>query len=97
MTKKTDKYYLAETYDSNLHTASIVRKDNEKILALEGFAELKFQHIKDGSVIVKIRRLNELIKLILSVKKNSLVIFHFPLLANAYVVLLKVLGAFLVP
>ena len=92
MTKKTDKYYLAETYDSNLHTASIVRKDNEKILALEGFAELKFQHIKDGSVIVKIRRLNELIKLILSVKKNSLVIFHFPLLANAYVVLLKVLG-----
>ena len=92
MIKGTDKYYLAETYDSNLHTASIVRKDNEKILAQEGFAELKFRHTKDGSLSVKLRRMNELIKLILSVKKNSLVIFHFPLLANAYIILLKVLG-----
>lgn len=92
VSKTIDTYYLAESYSSNLHTASIVRKDNEKILAGEGFAELKFRHVKEGSVIVKWRRLNELVKLVLSVKKNSLVVFHLPLLANAYGMLLKMLG-----
>ncbi|MES2848962.1 MAG: hypothetical protein V4685_07900 [Bacteroidota bacterium] len=83
-------YYLAETYGNDLHTASIVRKVNEMILSQMGFSELKFLNIKDGSVIVKLRRLSEVVKLALSVKKNSLVVFHFPLLASAYAVLLRV-------
>ncbi len=88
---KGNKYYLAETYEDDLHTASIVRKDNERILEQEGFSPLKFHHTKEGSVIVKIRRLNELAKLALSVKKNDTVVFHFPLLAKAYKVLLDML------
>jgi hypothetical protein len=92
VSKPIDTYYLAESYSSNQHTASIVRKDNEKILAAKGFAALKFRYVKQGSFIVKLQRLNELAKLVLSVKKNSLVVFHFPLLAHAYGILLKMLG-----
>jgi len=90
--KQYTYYYIAETYSSNLPTASVVRKDNEKILQQIGFQPLLFRHIKPGSILVKLRRLNELAKFALSVKKGSLVVFHFPLLANAYKILLKLLG-----
>ncbi len=90
MANNLNTYYLAETYGDGLHTASVVRKDNEKILSQMGFSELKFRNVKEGSVIVKFRRLSEVVKLALSVKKNSLIVFHFPLLANAYAVLLRV-------
>lgn len=92
MTEKNNKYYLAETYDDNLHTASIVRKDNEKILQQLGFTALQFRHIRNGSVIIKLKRLTEIMKLALSVKKGDIVVFHFPLLANAYKVLLDTLN-----
>ena len=92
MSAKRSKYYLAETYEDDLHTASIVRKHNESILVEEGFAALRFHHFKKGSVIVKLRRLNELVKLALSVKKGDTVIFHFPLLAGAYKMLLRMLN-----
>jgi hypothetical protein len=88
----TKKYYLAETYEDNLHTASIVRKDNEKILQQQGFVPLQFHHIKDGSAFVKIRRLGELARLAFSVKKGDTVIFHFPMLANAYKILFGLLN-----
>lgn len=92
MSAKNSKYYLAETYEDDLHTASIVRKHNEKILEQEGFSALRFHHIKKGSVIVKLRRLNEVLKLALSVKNGDTVIFHFPLLAGAYKMLLTMLN-----
>lgn len=92
MSVKNSKYYLAETYEDDLHTASIVRKDNERILDQEGFSALRFHHFKKGSLIVKLRRLNELVKLALSVKKGDTVIFHFPLLANAYKALLEMMN-----
>lgn len=91
MPVKRSKYYLAETYEDNLHTASIIRKDNEKILQQVGFVPLQFHHIKDGSALIKIRRLGEIAKLALSVKKGDIVIFHFPMLANAYQVLFGLL------
>lgn len=91
MPAKKKKYYLAETYEDNLHTASIVRKDNEKILQQLGFVPLQFHHIKAGSAIVKIRRLGEIVKLALSVKKGDTVVFHFPLMANAYKILFGLL------
>lgn len=92
MTDKKRKYYLAETYEDTIQTASIVRKDNEKILAQEGFAALKFQHIKDGSIVIKIRRLAEIVKIASSIKEGDIVVFHFPLLAGAYKILLKLLN-----
>lgn len=91
MRTKNSTYYLAETYEDNLQTASIIRKDNEKILLQLGFSPLRFNHIKEGSVIVKIRRLIEIARLALGVKKGDTVVFHFPLLANAYKVLFGLL------
>ncbi len=92
MPAKQKKYYLAETYEDNLHTASIIRKDNEKILQQLGFIPLQFHHIQAGSAIVKIRRLGEIAKMALSVKKGDTVVFHFPLMANAYKVLFELLN-----
>lgn len=82
------RYYLAETYDDNLLTAGIIRKDNEKILQKQGFEPLRFNNKKDGSAIVKLLRLGELLKLVFKVDKTSVVVFHFPILAKAYKMLL---------
>ena len=85
---KTHKYYLAEGYGVELYNAAIVRNDNEKILDKEGFKALKFKHTKEGSAIVKIARLINAFQIASTIKQNSLVLFHFPLLANIYKLLL---------
>jgi hypothetical protein len=89
--EKNKKYYLAETYEDCLHTASVVRKDNEKILLQLGFSPLQFRHVKDNSLPVKLKRIIELRKLSATVTKGDTIVFHFPLLANAYKVLLRLL------
>lgn len=90
--KEHTYYYIAETYSSKLPTASVVRKDNERILGHMGFRPLLFKHTRPGSLLVKLKRVNELVKFAFSVEKNAVVVFHFPLLANAYKILLNLLG-----
>lgn len=92
MATYTHKYYLAESYSLHQHTASIVRLDNEKILAQNGFEALQFRHTKDGDLLVKLGRVKELITLAMAIKANSLVVFHFPFLANAHYLLLRILN-----
>lgn len=77
-------YYIEESYSNEQYTASIVRKDNEVLLAEEGFKPIRFTQTKDNSFAVKISRLINATSVALKTQKNSLVVFHFPLLANAY-------------
>jgi hypothetical protein len=84
-------YYVAEAYNVKQYNAGIVRNDNERILEEEGFTALQFRYAKEGSLPVKLLRLINTVQLAFSIKKNSLVVFHFPLLANAYKWLLQIL------
>ncbi len=88
---KLHTYYVAEGYTVKQYNAGIVRNDNERILAAEGFTPLTFRYTKEGSVPVKLRRILTVFQLAFLVKNNSLVLFHFPLLANAYKWLLQIL------
>ena len=56
-----------------------------------GFTALKFRHTKDGSLPVKFLRICNAVQIAFSINKNSLVVFHFPLLAKAYKLLLQIL------
>ena len=89
--KKLHTYYVAEGYDTKQYNAGIVRNDNEKILETAGFTALKFRHTKEGSLPVKFLRICNAVQIAFSIKKNSLVVFHFPLLAKAYKWLLQIL------
>jgi len=84
-------YYVAEAYNVKQYNAGVVRNDNERIFEEEGFTALRFRYTKAGSLPVKLSRLISIIQLAFSIKKNSLVVFHFPLLANAYKWLLQML------
>ncbi|MBL0359059.1 MAG: hypothetical protein IPP72_20325 [Chitinophagaceae bacterium] len=84
-------YYVAEAYDNSQYTAGIVRKDNEKLLDANGFTPLKFRRTREGSAFIKISRIINAVQLAFSIKPNSLVLFHFPLLAAAYKWLLQLL------
>lgn len=81
--KKLHTYYLAEHTNGKLYNAGIVRKDNERILQEEGFTPLHFHFTKQGSWLVKLARLINILQLVLSIKPNSMVIFQLPVLATA--------------
>jgi glycosyltransferase involved in cell wall biosynthesis len=83
MTGKSRLYYVEELY-SRLYNAGIVRKHNEQLLQQLGAAPLLLPVTGTGSVPLKIKRLLLAIKMALLLPKNSLVIFHFPLLAKVY-------------
>lgn len=79
-----NKYYIEETYGNNQFTAGIVRKDNEAILYSEGFKPIRFAHIKEGSITVKLLRLINAFSTSFKIQQKSIILFHFPLLAKAY-------------
>lgn len=89
--QKPTTYYLAENHDSTTFNAAVLRKDNEVIMDEEGLIALKFKYYEDGSTAIKLLRIINAFKIGFSIKKNSLVIFHFPFLANAHQLVLKIL------
>lgn len=90
--KTVAKYYLAEAYDNTQFNAAVVRKDNEKILLAKGFQALQFRDTTEGSRLIKMKRLVKTLQMAFSIPRNSVVVFHFPLLAIAYKWLLRILN-----
>ncbi len=78
------KYYLEEFFDEQFYTAGIVVKDNEAILAGEGFKPLRFRQYKNGPILLKLQRFINAFTLAIQCKKNSVVFFHFPMEATLY-------------
>ena len=91
MLGKKLKYYIAEFYDKQLFDAGVVRKDNEALLDELGFRKIKFRG-KGLSVFLKPARFIKALFVSLRLKKNCQVIFHFPLQANLYKVMLRILN-----
>lgn len=89
--QKPTTYYLAENHDSTTFNAAVLRKDNEVIMDEEGFIAIQFKHYKKGSALIKLQRIVNAFTIGFSIKKNSLVVFHFPFLATAYQLVLKIL------
>lgn len=81
--KKLHTYYLAENAAGKHFNAGVVRKDNEGILQEEGFTPLHFRFTKQGSLLVKLARLLNMLQLVVSVKPYSMVLFQLPVLATA--------------
>ncbi len=89
--KNPGKYYVAASFNDQSYNAGIVLFDNEKILQANGFLALQFSHTKNGSGLIKLSRLANAVQMAFSIKKNSLVVFHFPLMAKAHLWLLQLL------
>ncbi|MFT3679129.1 MAG: hypothetical protein QM791_02580 [Ferruginibacter sp.] len=79
-----NKYYVKELYEEQQFTAAVLRKDNEALLNNEAYRPLTFRNSKKGSLFIKMTRLLDAFLLSKKCAENSMVLFHFPLLATAY-------------
>ncbi len=80
-------YYLAEGFHEH-YNAGVLRKYHETFLAAAGFKPLYFKHSQQQTYFHKALRLFDCFLMLRRLPKNSLLVFHFPLQATVYKLLL---------
>ena len=84
-------YFVAESFEQHLYNAGIVRIHQEKILKLADCKPLFFRYSDKKTVLHKIVRIIQCFRMAVSLPKHSKVLFHFPLQASVYSLLLTLL------
>ncbi len=91
MPARSNRYYVEESFSDALFNAGIIRKEHEKILQSEGYQPLRFLQAGLPAPFLQALRFLQACWFAVRLPAGSRVIFHFPLLAGAYGVLLKLL------
>jgi len=84
-------YFVAEVFEQHLYNAGIVRMHQEEILKAAGCKPLVFKYSDKKTVFYKIARIIQCCRIALSLPKHSKVLFHFPVQAAVYSLLLTLL------
>lgn len=91
MPARSKRYYVEESFSDALFNAGIIRKEHEKILQSEGYQPLRFLQAGLPAPLLQTLRFLQACWFAVRLPAGSRVIFHFPLLAGAYGVFLKLL------
>ncbi len=84
-------YFVAETFEQHLYNAGIVRMHQEEILKAADCKPLIFKYSDKKAVLYKIARIIQCCRMVFSLPKHSQVLFHFPLQASIYNLLLTLI------
>ena len=92
MTQLVKKYFIQQYMQGQYLHGGVGPADAESILLSRGFKPILFPYHHNFSIKAKIARLFFLFKMLFAIKKDSVVIFLFPVYARMNLLLLKWLG-----
>ena len=92
MKENRNKYFVQQFLQEEYKHGGVGGTDAEKVLLSLGYSPIAFPHHHSFSFGAKVGRLIFLLKLLLTLPKNSTVVFLFPVYASAIKFLLKILS-----
>ncbi|MER3469921.1 MAG: hypothetical protein C4330_00920 [Chitinophagaceae bacterium] len=85
------RYFVSEVHENENYTAGVVNKHVEEWLMSWGYKPLRYPFIKRNNGWVKVIRMIQTVYWSITLPKDTIVIFHFPVVPRVYQWLLKLL------
>jgi hypothetical protein len=86
-----NKYFVSEIHPEEAFTAGVVNRHMEHWLKLRDYKSLNYRWKKEGSAFIKILRLVQVLYWYIILPRNSIVLFHVPIIPRASFFFLQLL------